>query len=264
MSKHLLDKAAATEGRIQYHLRVNRGDVGKYVLLPGDPDRVLRIARHLQDPKEIAYHREYRTMTGTYRGITVSATSTGIGCPSAAIAVEELANIGATHFIRVGSTGALQPGVETGDVIINTATMRNDGTSRFYVDDGFPAAADHFLSHALIEAANELRAERGFRLHVGLNASDDAFYGETPEFIEKLVRHKMLNVEMESAAIFTIAHLRGLKAGMVCGVSGNLVTAEVEYEGENPRLVEAWEHAIAIALEGIYRYEHDPLREQIG
>jgi uridine phosphorylase len=149
-------------------------------------------------------------------------------------------------------------------VIINTATMRNDGTSRFYVDDGFPAAADHFLSHALIEAANELRSQRGFRLHVGLNASDDAFYGETPSFIQKLAEHRLLNVEMESAAIFTIAHLRGLKAGMVCGVSGNLVTSDVEYEGENTRLVEAWEHAITIALEGIYRYAHDPLRGQVG
>lgn len=263
MAAQLLDKAQATEGKVQYHLRVKPGDVGKYVLLPGDPDRVLRIAKHLDDPEEIVFHREYRTVTGTYKGITVSATSTGIGCPSAAIAVEELANVGATHFIRVGSTGALQTRIETGDIIINTATMRNDGTSRFYVEDGFPAAADHFLSHALIEAASDLRGDRGFKLHVGLNASDDAFYGETPEFIEMLAEHKLLNVEMESGAIFTIAHLRDLKAAMVCGVSGNLVTADVEYEGENTKLVQAWEDAIAIALEGIYRYEQDPLVAQV-
>ncbi len=258
-----LDKADVTKGKSQYHLRVKPGDVGKYVLLPGDPDRVLRIARQLSDAKEIVFHREYRTCTGTYKGIRVSATSTGIGCPSAAIAVEELANVGVTHFIRVGSTGALQPEVKTGDIVINTATMRNEGTTPFYVEAGFPAAADHFLTHALIEAALDLRERRGFKLHVGLNASDDAFYGETPEFIERLTKHKLVNVEMESAAIFTIAHLRGLKAAMVCGVSGNLVTADVEYEGENTRLIQAWEDAIAIALEGIYRYEQSSAARQL-
>lgn len=253
-----IDKAEATLGKIQYHLRLKPGDVGRYVLLPGDPDRVLRIAGQLDDAQEVVFHREYRTVTGTYKGIKVSATSTGIGCPSAAIAVEELANIGATHFIRVGSTGALQPAIKTGDIIVNTASMRNDGTTRFYVDDGFPAVADHFLTHALIEAAVALRQERGYGLHVGLNASDDAFYGETPEFIERLSKQGLLNVEMESSAIFTIAHLRKLHAGMVCGVSGNLVTADVVYEEENTRLIQAWEDAIAIALDGIYRYEQNP------
>lgn len=257
MPDETLDKAEVTTGKKQYHIRLEPGDVGKYVLLPGDPDRVLRIAKYLDDWEEVVFHREYRTVTGTYKGITVSATSTGIGCPSAAIAVEELANVGATHFIRVGSTGALQPGIETGDIIINTATMRNDGTSKFYVEDGFPAAADHFLSHALIEAAGQLHKERGFKYHIGLNASDDAFYGETPEFIKMLSEHKLLNVEMESSAIFTIAHLRGLKAAMVCGVSGNLVTADVEYEEENTKLVQAWEDAIVIALEGIHHYENE-------
>lgn len=256
-----LDKAAQTLGRPQYHLKIQPGDVGKYVLLPGDPDRVLRIAKHLTNAREIVVHREYRTWTGEYKGINVSATSTGIGCPSTAIAVEELANVGAEYFIRVGSTGALQPGIHTGDIVINTASLRNEGTTRFYVPDGFPAIADHFLTHSLIEAAVDLRKKRGFNLHIGLNATDDAFYGETPELIQKLSAMKLLNVEMESAAIFTIAHKRGLQAGMVCGVSGNLVTAVVEYEKENTKLVQAWEDAIAIALEAIYRYEHDDFRK---
>ena len=119
MSK--LDKSEITKGKLQYHLRVKPGDVAKYVLLPGDPDRVLRIAKQLDDAQEVVFHREYRTVTGTYKGIPVSATSTGIGCPSAAIAIEELANVGSTHFIRVGSTGALQPEVKIGDVVISTA-----------------------------------------------------------------------------------------------------------------------------------------------
>ena len=256
-----LNKADASLGKMQYHLKLKRGDVGKYVLLPGDPDRVLRISKYLDDVKEVVFHREYRTCTGSYKGIKVSATSTGIGCPSAAIAVEELANVGATHFIRVGSTGALQPHINVGDIIINTASMRNEGTTKFYVDDGFPAVADHFLTHALIQAGTELEKKKPLELHIGLNASDDAFYGETPEWIEMLSRHKLLNVEMESAAIFSIAHMRDLKAAMVCGVAGNLVTADVDYEGENTALVNAWEYAISIALEGIYRYEKQTNQE---
>jgi len=256
-----LNKADATLGKMQYHLRLKPGDIGKYVLLPGDPDRVLRISKYLDDVKEVVFHREYRTCTGSYKGIKVSATSTGIGCPSAAIAVEELANVGATHFIRVGSTGALQPHINVGDIIINTASMRNEGTTKFYVDDGFPAVADHFLTHALIQAGTELEKKKPLELHIGLNASDDAFYGETPEWIEMLSRHKLLNVEMESAAIFSIAHMRGLKAAMVCGVAGNLVTADVDYEGENTALVNAWEDVISIALEGIYRYEKQTNQE---
>ena len=250
-----LNKADASLGKMQYHLKLKPGDVGKYVLLPGDPDRVLRISKYLDNVKEVVFHREYRTCTGSYKGIRISATSTGIGCPSAAIAVEELANVGATHFIRVGSTGALQPHINVGDIIINTASMRNEGTTKFYVNDGFPAVADHFLTHALIQAGTELEKKKQLKLHIGLNASDDAFYGETPEWIEMLSRHKLLNVEMESAAIFSIAHMRDLKAAMVCGVAGNLVTADVEYEGENTALVNAWEDVISIALEGIYRYE---------
>jgi len=256
-----IDKMAYTKGKIQYHLRVAPGDVGRYVFLPGDPDRVLRIAKYLDDVEELVFNREYRTCTGYYKGIKVSATSTGIGCPSAAIAVEELANVGVTHFIRIGSTGALQPEIETGDIIISTGAMKNEGTTKFYVPEGFPAVPDHFLTHALIQSALELREQRNYKLHIGLNATDDAFYGETEEYIQKLSELGLLNVEMESAAIFTIAHKRGLKAAMVCGVSGNLVTSDVEYEGENTRLVQAWEDAIVIGLDAIRRYEDEYMNE---
>jgi len=254
----ITDKESQTRGRPQYHIRLKPGDVGDYVLLPGDPDRVLRIGRHLDDCQEVMFHREYRTVTGYYRGLRVSATSTGIGCPSTAIAVEELANIGVRGFVRVGSTGALQSHLRIGDLAISTGAMRNEGTSGFYVPAGFPAIPDHFLTHALYEAALELQPQRQYNLFLGPNASDDAFYGETPEFIQKLHSYKLLTVEMESSALFIIAHLRGLKAGMVCAVSGNLVTNDVVYEGENAGLVRGWEDAIDVALEGIYRYHHGP------
>jgi len=249
-----IDKIEKTAGRLQYHVHVKPGDVGRYVLLPGDPDRVLRIARYLENAREIAFHREHRTWTGTYKGITVSATSTGMGCPSAAIAVEELANVGATHFIRVGSTGALQKGMQIGDIVISTGAMRLDGTTRYYAHDGFPAVPDYFLTKALLEAAVS-KKEKDFNIFLGLIASSDAFYGETPELLQMLSDHRILSVEMEASAIFTIATMRGLKAGVVCAVSGNLLTGEVIYDAPNPGLVMGWERAIEIALEAIYIYE---------
>ena len=261
------DKAHIDPNIRQYATRIKRGEIGRYVLLPGDPDRVGRIGNHLEEVVEVAFSREFRTITGRYKGITVSAMSTGIGCPSASIAVEELANAGATHFIRVGSTAAIQPHIKTGDIIINTAALRNDGTTRAYVPDNYPAVADHFLTHALIEAAIAQRENQNFSLYVGVNACDDAFYAETPEWIEKLTRYNLLNIEMESSAIFTVAHLRKLKAAMVCGVSGNLVAADYDYDqGEhgNTRLVNAWENAIQIALEAIVRNHSDPTANLVG
>lgn len=249
-----LDKKEKTAGRLQYHVHVKPGDVGRYVLLPGDPDRVLRIARYLEKPREIAFHREHRTWTGTYKGITVSATSTGMGCPSAAIAVEELANVGATHFIRVGSTGALQKGMRIGDIVISIGAMRLDGTTRYYAHEGFPAVPDYYLTRALLEAATSNKDD-DYKVFLGLNASSDAFYGETPELLQMLSDHRILSVEMEASAIFTIATMRGLKAGMVCAISGNLLTGEVIYDAPNPGLVRGWERAIEIALEAIYIYE---------
>jgi uridine phosphorylase len=250
-----VDKTEKTKGRPQYHIHVRPGEVGKYVLLPGDPDRVLRIAKYLDNAKEIAFHREHRTWTGEYRGIRVSATSTGMGCPSTAIAVEELANVGATHFLRVGSTAALQKGMHIGDLVVSTGSMRLDGTTQYYAHPAFPAVPDTFLTQALIDAAIQHGKESKCRLFIGLNASSDAFYAETPEFQKMITNHRVLNMEMESSAVFTISHLHGLKAAMVCAISGNLATGEVIYDRENTGLVQGWEDAIQVALEAIYRYE---------
>jgi uridine phosphorylase len=250
-----LNKTEKTFGKAQYHIHIRPGEVGKYVLIPGDPDRVLRIAQHLEDAREIAFHREHRTWTGTYKGIRVSATSTGMGCPSTAIAVEELANVGATHFIRVGSTGALQKGMQIGDIVISTGAMRMDGTSRYYAHEGFPALPDYFLTKALLDAAIDLQKTSEFHLFMGVNASSDAFYGETPELLQMLSDHRIVSVEMEASAVYTVATMRGLKAGMVCAVSGNLLTGDVIYDRPNTGLVQGWEDAIQVALEAIYLYE---------
>ena len=252
----LFDNTAGNVGKMQYHLRVKPGEVADYALLPGDPGRVQLIAEHLDEPNEVAYHREYRTVTGKYHGIGVSGTSTGIGCPSASIAVEELANVGVSHFIRVGSSAAFIPEIRKGDIIINVASMREDGTTATLVDDGFPAVADHFLVAALIEAGQELSEKRGFGLFVGINASADVFYAETEDRVKNRIRQKIMNIEMESAAIFTIAHLRGLKAASVCAVSYNYTAPdEIDYEGVNQALYNGWHNAIDVALEGIRKYE---------
>jgi uridine phosphorylase len=249
----VVDKGATgTSGR-QYHVGVAPGEVSEIVLMPGDPFRVQLIADRLDNAEEIAHRREYRTVNGTYKGRLITACSSGMGCPSTAIGVEELARAGARVFIRVGSTAALQPQLALGDLVVSEGTFRNDGTSAAYVPAGYPAVPDLPLTLGLLDVARELGAERGFGVHAGLNASDDAFYAETPEWIAKLSSYRLLNVEMESSAMFVVARQRGLRAAMICAVSGNLVTGEVVYGGPNERLHVGWEHSIDVALEAVHR-----------
>lgn len=249
-----VDKKEMAIGRPQYHVRCKPGDVGKYVLLPGDPSRVLLIARYLKDAKEVANNREFLTYTGEYEGVEVSATSTGIGCPSASIALEELANVGAEVFIRVGTTGAIQPRLEVGDLVIATAAVRNEGTTPFYIPAGFPAVPSFEVTRALVESAERLREQLGFRYHLGIVACDDAFYGEKPKFIEGLMELGVASLEMESAAIFAVSHLRGLKAGTILAVAGNLVTGDV-FNVKDERVHTGVEKEIQVALEAIRRLE---------
>jgi len=152
-----LNKDEKTLGKRQYHIHLNPGDIGDYVLLPGDPARSDRVAKYLEDARLVANNREHRTFTGYYKGVKVSVTSTGMGCPSAAIAAEELINIGAKCLIRIGSSAALQEGIKIGDLMISTASMKNEGTSRFYVPDCFPAVPDFDLTRVLIDTAKDMK-----------------------------------------------------------------------------------------------------------
>jgi len=251
-----LDKKAATLGRPQYHVHLSPGDVGNYVLLPGDPARSDRVAKYLENPVFVAQNREYRTFTGTYKGVKISVTSTGIGCPSASIAVEELANIGVQNFIRIGSSAALREDIRIGDLLISCGSMKNEGTSRFYVPDAFPAIPDFELTRVLLDTARRMQPELGCNVHMGICASDDNFYAETKEWIENLAHLGVMNVEMESSAIFTAAFMRHLRAASVCAVSGNLITGEVVYETENTGLIEGWDREIRVVLEAIVAFEN--------
>lgn len=246
----LIDKSAVGVEDRQFHVGVAPGEVGTVALLPGDPFRVPIVAEFLTDVRDVAHRREHRTMTGWYKGKLVTATSTGMGCPSTAIAVEELARCGVTSFIRVGSSAGLQPGIEPGDLLVSHGSLRNDGTSDAYVPKGYPAVPDLLIAVELERIARAMGAERGgFAVHAGINATDDAFYAETPEWIGQLSRLGVLNVEMESSAMYVVARQRGLRAGMICACSSNLVDGASLYDKKAERLQDGWRRSIEVALE---------------
>ena len=251
-----IDKNSAYLGVRQYHINMTEGDVGEYVILPGDPFRTDIIASYLDDPVMVMHRREHKTWTGTYKGIKVSVTSTGMGCPSTAIAVEELANIGAKVMVRLGTCAAFQDEIHAGDICITTGVYKQDGTSRRYVPESFPAVPDLDLTYLMARTAEELCKDRR-SLWLGITCSDDAFYAEDPKWIQNCHDLGCMNVEMESSALYTIAHRRGLRAATVCAVAANLYTGEDSIGVEDTVTPEAIKTATEIILEGFYRYERD-------
>lgn len=212
----------------QYHLQVAPGDVAPYVLLPGDPGRVPMVAEVWDHAREVARNREYVTFTGTYQGVPISCTSTGIGSPSTAIAVEELARVGATTFVRIGTCGSLQPFVEIGDIAIFDAAVRADGASALYAPLEYPAGAHHDLVTAAVSAARRT----GVRHHVGTTLSTDLFYVPEPgsafggyeqstwrERWDDVRRMNVLAAEMETGVLLVLARIWGLRAGAIALVA---------------------------------------------
>lgn len=256
MSKSaVVNKDAVGVGERQYHIAVAPGEVSSVALLPGDPFRVPLVAEFLTDVKTIAHNREHLTMTGMYKGRHITATSTGMGCPSTAIAVEELIRVGVTSFIRVGSSAGLQSGVTPGDLLVSEGALRNDGTTAAYAHHGFPAVPDLRIATTLADVAHELTAGSETSVYSGINASDDAFYAETPEWIAELNRLGVLNVEMESSALYVVARLRGVRAGMICSTSSNLIDGTSLYSGVKEALKRGWMLSIEAALETAVRLE---------
>ena len=222
-----------------YHIGMVEGDVGRYVILPGDPKRCKAIAQHFDDPKMMADQREYVTYTGYLEGEKVSVTSTGIGGPSAAIAMEELARLGAHTFIRVGTSGGMDINVMGGDVVIASGAIRMDGTGREYAPIEFPAVANYDVVTALVAASRKLKQ----KYHVGVCQCKDSFYGQH-EPGRMPVSHELLNnwqawlragaltSEMESATLFVVGSFLRVRVGSVLLVCGN---QEREAAGlENP------------------------------
>ncbi len=228
----------------QPHLLIEPGDLNDIVLMPGDPDRVDRIAGHCEDHTRLSDNREYRVVNGRYRGTDLTICSTGIGSPSAAIAMEELLAVGAGTFLRVGTTGALQSGMEIGDLVVATGAAKDEGTTKRYESATIPAVPHHEVVHQLTQAAGEATAP----LHVGPIATDDAFYAETPAYVEDWEAAGLLAVEMEAAAIFTLARRHGARAGAICTVDGNLVEGTQKGETEDEELPEDADEAIDTAI----------------
>ncbi len=211
------------------HIQLAPGDVGRYTFLPGSPERAAKIAARFTDPQKRAQHREFTTYTGTLDGVAVAVTSTGVGGPSAAIAMEELVRCGSDTFIRVGSCGSMSERVRKHDVVIVTATVRMEGTTRSYLPLEFPAAADHRIVRHLEAAAASL----GYRHAVGISITKDAFFAQTePDGLpyasdvnarwHAYVAGGALVTAMEEAALFIVAATRGVRCGSVLIAANNL------------------------------------------
>jgi len=228
-------RGTLTQEQPQYHVRLTTGQVGRYVLMPGDPARCELIAAYLEGAQRIASNREYTTYTGTLAGTPVSVTSTGIGSPSSAIAIEELAAIGSDTFIRVGTSGALRNDLRTGDVVIAQAAVREEGTTPHYVPLSYPAVAHTRVLRALEDGAQRI----GVPTRSGIVSSTDALYADLAPHAMPLAvlragdwqtvwsRAGVLAAEMECAAFFVVATVRGLRAGGVLTVVNSTGEGEI-------------------------------------
>lgn len=250
-----IDMPYVEEEGLQYHLNIKPGDVGKYVILPGDPKRCKKIAEHFDNAEFIADSREYVTYTGYLDGEKVSVTSTGIGGPSSAIAMEELVKCGADTFIRVGTCGGMAMDVKGGDVVIATGSIRAEGTSREYAPIEFPAVADIEVVNALMESAKK----QGYAYHTGVVQSKDSFYGQhDPQLMP--VANELLNKwdawlklgckasEMESAALFIVASYLKVRCGS-CFLT--VANQEREKAGLKNPVVHDTETAIKVGVEAL-------------
>ncbi|MBR1780532.1 MAG: uridine phosphorylase [Oscillospiraceae bacterium] len=246
-----------TQRSVMYHIGLSQGEAGEYVILPGDPGRCEAIARYFDAPAFVASNREFTTWSGSLEGAHVSAVSTGIGGPSAAIAMEELHQIGVHTFLRIGTCGGIRLDVQSGDVVIATGAVRMEGTSREYAPVEFPAVADFDVTQALAESARAL----GYPYKIGVVQCKDSFYGQhSPDRMpvcaaleQKWEAWKRLGVlasEMESAALFTVAAALGVRCGSCFHVIWN-------QEREKAGLDQTEDHdtdaAVRVAVEALRR-----------
>lgn len=220
----------------KYHVGLAKGEVGQYVLIPGDPARTALIAKFLDDAREVAFSREYRTFTGSIAGVPVSAISSGMGGPSVAIGVEELGELGVHTFLRVGTCGATQPGIRMGELIIATAAVRTEGTADGYVPKEFPAVADYEMVTVLLESAREAGAPH----HLGIIRAVDALYSDLlpdtmpdgPRLraeLEMWARAGVIANDMESSTLFVVSSVRRLRAASLLLVVDEVGAGEIHH-----------------------------------
>lgn len=237
----------------QPHIQCDNEDVAKMVILPGDPARVDRVARHLDTYEEIAYNREFKSIKGKYKGMDVTVVSTGIGGASACIALEELVACGAEYFIRIGSLGAYQQDIAIGDLVIAEGAVREDGASKMYIEVNYPAVA----SQEIVENLKKKAVELGYPHHMGIVRSHDSFYIDNEnEVIEYWSKKGVLGGDMETATLMTLGRLRSVKIGSILnnvvlykedvkdGINDYVSSSNMAEEGEKREII--------LALETLY------------
>jgi len=248
-----LHRIETPEGK-QYHIRCKPGDLAKYLLVPGDPGRIPKIVRYWDSAREVSSHREFRAFTGVYKGVPISALSSGIGPACMSIVVNEARLVGAETFIRVGSCGAIQNYIECGDLVILTAAVRLDKTSECYVPVEYPAVANYDVVQALIQACEEL----GLRYHVGIGCTTCDFYAgqqrltkhmQTQNLIETLRKANVLIFEMEAATLFVLTSLYKLRSGAICAVYANRIKNEFKPGAGEENCIKAANEAVKILNE---------------
>lgn len=219
-----------------YHIQATEADVSPYVLLPGDPHRVPLVAKLWDEARFVADNREHVTYTGIYKGMPITCTSTGMGCPSTAIAIEELAQCGARTFLRMGTCAGIKKDVHPGELVIFDAACRFEGTTKCYVPVEYPAVADHEIVEASIQTAKRL----GIPYHVGISRCIDGLFTNRPDpdtsfgnyrlhqwdyFLSDLQKMNVVAGDMESAAVMVLPRLFGLRGGALCMCVTNLMQA---------------------------------------
>lgn len=255
-----INKASApTEGEAVYHLRLKQGDVPGYVLLPGAPERTLKLAENWDTHEEVASYREYKTVKGIYDGVPIAATSTGIGCAGAEIAIHELNTIGVHTCIRVGTTGSIVADYDLGDLIIPVAAVRKDGTSQWYVEPEFPSFANIEVVNALVEACERL----GYKYGLGLVYTVGSFYlgqgrplsegGYWPSWADKIVpdlqQARVTNIDMDTAGQYIVGYLHGMRMGAILSVISNRVLDRWGDNGGEQKACRAASEAVKILTE---------------
>ncbi len=240
----------------QPHINCDENDISKYVIIAGDPKRIDKIKDILDDSYEVAYNREFKTIRGRYKGIEITATSTGIGGPSATIAIEELSACGAEYIIRIGSCGAVQDKVKLGDLVLATGAVREDGASKMYVEENYPAVSDFYLNRELVAILEEYNLNH----HVGIVRSHDSFYIDYEDDIMDYYNHKnVLGSDMETATLFTLGNLKKIKTASILNnvvlYQNNVKEGVADYLEEESKTIVGENNQIKVALECIYRID---------
>ncbi|MGB9793614.1 nucleoside phosphorylase [Caldisericum exile] len=241
----------------QFHIRCESEDISPYVILVGNPQRAEKMSKLLEGAKLVNEYRLLYVYTGFYKGERITIATTGMGAPSTAIVLEELINLGGKVFIRVGSAGGIDPKLDVGDIVIATGSVRDDGTTQNYLRQTFPAVANFDITKTLIEVGREIKPNIAY----GVVISQDAFYVPySDEEMEKFVKAQVKAVEMESGCVFIVSQFRGVKAGALFALDGNVYLKKMKPFDAEELFKRAEDDAIKIGLEAIYRLSKEGLK----